>query len=62
MTSIADFPGGVSSRATRAVQGLREALSQPVSPLSLAVFRMAVGAMLVWDCWRFIKYDRVYRY
>ncbi|KPQ14810.1 MAG: Vitamin K-dependent gamma-carboxylase [Rhodobacteraceae bacterium HLUCCO18] len=62
MTRIADFPGGVSSRATRAVQGLREALSQPVSPLSLAVFRMAVGAMLVWDCWRFIKYDRVYRY
>jgi len=62
MTSIADLPGGVSSRAARAAQSLRVALSQPVSPLSLAVFRMAVGAMLVWDCWRFIKYDRVYRY
>jgi vitamin K-dependent gamma-carboxylase len=37
-------------------------LSSPVSGLSLAVFRIALGALLVWDCWRFIKYDRVYRY
>ncbi|WP_333712192.1 HTTM domain-containing protein [Yoonia sp.] len=38
------------------------ALSTPVSGLSLAAFRIALGALLVWDCWRFIKYDRVYRY
>jgi len=37
-------------------------LSSPVSGLSLAIFRIALGAMLVWDCWRFIKYDRVWRY
>jgi vitamin K-dependent gamma-carboxylase len=37
-------------------------LSAPVSGLSLAVFRIALGALLVWDCWRFIKYDRLYRY
>ncbi|MFA8384192.1 MAG: HTTM domain-containing protein [Pelagibaca sp.] len=37
-------------------------LSTPVSGLSLAVFRIALGALLVWDCWRFIKYDRVWRY
>ncbi len=37
-------------------------LSTPVSGLSLAVFRIALGALLVWDCWRFIKYDRIWRY
>ncbi|ETX13282.1 hypothetical protein OCH239_12300 [Roseivivax halodurans JCM 10272] len=37
-------------------------LSQPVSALSLAAFRIALGALLVWDCWRFVKYDRVWRY
>lgn len=37
-------------------------LSAPVSALSLAVFRIALGALLVWDCWRFIRYDRVWRY
>ncbi len=62
MTSVADSPRRNRRHAGRAVDGLRIALSQPVSPLSIAVFRMAVGAMLVWDCWRFIKYDRVERY
>lgn len=38
------------------------ALSAPVSGLSLAVFRIALGALLVWDCWRFIRYDRIWRY
>jgi hypothetical protein len=56
------MPGKAPGRIARTVHGLRVALSQPVSPLSLAVFRMAVGAMLVWDCWRFIKYDRIERY
>jgi vitamin K-dependent gamma-carboxylase len=40
----------------------QEALSRPVSGLSLAIFRIALGALLVWDCWRFIKYDRISRY
>lgn len=38
------------------------ALSRPVSAQSLAVFRIALGALLVIDCWRFILHDRVYRY
>lgn len=62
MTTTADIPGVAGGRAARAVHGLRVALSRPVSPLSLAVFRIAVGAMLVWDCWRFLKHDRIYRY
>ncbi|MDO5658451.1 MAG: HTTM domain-containing protein [Paracoccus sp. (in: a-proteobacteria)] len=37
-------------------------LSHPVSSQSLAVFRIAFGALLVWDCWRFFHYDRVFRY
>lgn len=41
---------------------LTAALSRPVPALSLAVFRIALGALLVWDCWRFIKYDRIWRY
>ncbi|ETX27071.1 HTTM domain-containing protein [Roseivivax isoporae] len=39
-----------------------DALSTPVPALSLAVFRIALGALLVWDCWRFIRYDRIWRY
>jgi hypothetical protein len=62
MTRIADTQPGPSRPTLLSVRGLREALSRPVSPLSLAVFRIAVGAMLVWDCWRFIRYDRIYRY
>jgi hypothetical protein len=56
------MPNAGAGRTARILQTVRVSLSQPVSPLSLAVFRMAVGAMLVWDCWRFIKYDRIYRY
>lgn len=59
MTSVADMP---ATRPGGTVHGLRAALSRPVSPLSLAVFRIALGAMLVWDCWRFIRHDRIERY
>ncbi len=38
------------------------ALSRPVSAQSLAVFRIAIGALLALDCWRFIAHDRIYRY
>ncbi|MDO5632171.1 MAG: HTTM domain-containing protein [Paracoccus sp. (in: a-proteobacteria)] len=37
-------------------------LSQPVSIQSLAAFRFFFGALLVWDCWRFIHHDRISRY
>jgi len=29
---------------------------------SLAVFRIAFGALMMWDCWRFIRDDRIWRY
>src|SRR6056297_3655673 len=41
---------------------LAEALATPVPALSLAAFRIALGAMLLWDCWRFVKHDRIWRY
>lgn len=37
-------------------------LSIAVPAQSLAVFRILFGALLVWDCWRFVRYDRVWRY
>jgi vitamin K-dependent gamma-carboxylase len=47
---------------TRNVNAALAALSQPVPAWSLAVFRIALGGLLLWDCWRFIRYDRIYRY
>ncbi|MGF1625551.1 MAG: HTTM domain-containing protein [Alphaproteobacteria bacterium] len=43
-------------------RSIRRALSAPVSAQSLAAFRIAFGALMLWDCWRFIKYDRIWRY
>ncbi len=37
-------------------------LSEPVSIQSLAVTRILFGAILVWDCWRYVRYDRIFRY
>lgn len=37
-------------------------LSLAVPAQSLALFRIIFGALLLWDCWRFIKYDRIWRY
>jgi len=34
----------------------------PVSIQSLAAVRILFGAILVWDCYRYFKYDRIYRY
>ena len=39
-----------------------EALAQPVSIQSLAVFRIVFGALLAWDVWRFVEHDRIWRY
>lgn len=43
-------------------QSLRDALSRPVSLQSLAVFRIAFGALLLWDVLRFVQHDRIMRY
>lgn len=37
-------------------------LSRPVPACSLAVFRILLGGLLLWDCGRFIWHDRVWRY
>jgi len=52
----------MASAGRASLSHLKDHLSRRVSPLSLAVFRIALGTLLVWDCWRFIKYDRIYRY
>lgn len=44
------------------VTSLTRSLSRPVPAYSLAVFRIAFGALLMWDCWRFIRDDRIWRY
>ncbi|WP_170161975.1 HTTM domain-containing protein [Paracoccus siganidrum] len=41
---------------------IRARLSRPVAAPSLALFRILFGALLLWDCWRFIRDDRVWRY
>lgn len=41
---------------------LTNRLSAPVSIQSLAAFRVMFGLLLVWDCWRFVHYDRIARY
>ncbi|MGB0498378.1 MAG: HTTM domain-containing protein [Rubricella sp.] len=37
-------------------------LSRPISIQSLAALRILFGAILVWDCWRYIRYTRIERY
>ncbi|MBV0890875.1 HTTM domain-containing protein [Paracoccus sp. Z118] len=44
------------------MNSMKTRLSEAVPAQSLAVFRILFGALLVWDCWRFIRYDRVWRY
>jgi hypothetical protein len=41
---------------------LRDLLSTPVSIQSLAAFRIMFGALLLWDTWRFVAHDRIWRY
>ncbi|MEO0637274.1 MAG: HTTM domain-containing protein [Pseudomonadota bacterium] len=41
---------------------LRAHLEAPISIQSLVVVRVAFGLILAWDCWRYIKYDRITRY
>lgn len=37
-------------------------VSRSVPAESLAAFRIALGALVVWDCIRLIRYDRIWRY
>lgn len=41
---------------------LRAHLSRAVPAQSLAVFRIAFGALMVWDCWRYARGNRIWRY
>lgn len=41
---------------------LRAHLSRAVPAQSLAIFRIAFGALMVWDCWRYAKGNRIWRY
>jgi hypothetical protein len=50
----------VNARAR--IGAIPAALARPVPAQSLAVFRIALGALLVIDCWRFIRHDRIWRY
>ncbi|MDT8854011.1 HTTM domain-containing protein [Paracoccaceae bacterium Fryx2] len=52
----------LTSTLNRNLQDMGNRLATPVPALSLAAFRIAMGALLVWDCWRFVRYDRIYRY
>ncbi len=47
---------------TASLASLRNRLAEPVSIQSLVALRILFGAILVWDCWRYIRFDRIYRY
>jgi hypothetical protein len=49
-------------RLAEAAARLRTRLETEVSAQSLAVFRIVFGALLVWDTWRFVAHDRIWRY
>ena len=59
--SIGAGPAGAEN-SQPLVQRLQAYLSQPISIQSLAVTRILFGAILLWDCFRYFKYDRIYRY
>ena len=44
------------------LSALRTRFGAPVNIQSLAAFRIAFGALMVWDVLRFIQYDRIARY
>ena len=61
---MSDTTTAVSADGSAAGWGQRLVayLSAPVSIQSLVALRILFGAILVWDCWRYFKYDRIYRY
>jgi vitamin K-dependent gamma-carboxylase len=48
--------------ASRLRDRVADHLGEPVSIQSLVVLRVLFGAILAWDCYRYFKYDRIYRY
>ncbi|MBM1219462.1 HTTM domain-containing protein [Ponticoccus sp. SC2-23] len=53
---------GSGGRIADRIEALRAHLSAPVSIQSLVVLRILFGGILLWDCWRYIKYTRIERY
>lgn len=53
---------GARGRLTSRLADLRAWLSEPIAIQSLVVLRVLFGAILLWDCWRYIKYTRIERY
>jgi hypothetical protein len=47
---------------TSAIPAWRARLSLPISAQSLAVVRVLFGAILLWDCYRYVSADRIRRY
>lgn len=60
--TIAEVAGDNAGERKRRVVRLAAFFGARVSVQSLAVFRIAFGALLVWDCYRFVRDDRIYRY
>ena len=40
----------------------RELLLKPVDSATLATFRVFFGALMIWEVWRYVHYNRIYRY
>ena len=59
---IPDSIAGARYRLTSRLSVLRAWLSEPIAIQSLVVVRVLFGAILLWDCWRYIKYTRIERY
>ncbi len=66
MSNVATFsaraPRPSSSAPASWTQAILGAMARPISPLSLAVIRILFGAILLWDCFRYINADRIRRY
>jgi vitamin K-dependent gamma-carboxylase len=60
-TTTHDRPA-TAPASTDGVRRLAARLAAPVSIRSLAAFRIVFGALLVWDTWRFVAADRIWRY
>ena len=52
----------LDSPAPATLRGLRDRLFAPVDGSGLAYFRIAFGAIMLWEVWRFIDHDWVDRY
>ncbi|MDX2141215.1 MAG: HTTM domain-containing protein [Chloroflexota bacterium] len=47
------------------MQRIRQAADRPFDPIDIApliVFRIAFGALMLWEVWRYFEYDRISRY